>query len=50
MSYIFFLDVYDGPSPEAIRRASLRSNLPGHAITEFVILDPYPYKQNGCAE
>jgi hypothetical protein len=33
--------VYDGPSPEAIRRAACRNKLPVHEITEVLILDPY---------
>jgi hypothetical protein len=36
--------VYDGPSPEAIRRAASRSKLPVQRITEVRILDPYFYK------
>lgn len=35
--------IYDGPSPEAIRQAALRSNLPIDRITEVRILDPYFY-------
>lgn len=37
--------VYDGPSPEAIRRASVRNKLPVHEITEVVVLDPHAYQQ-----
>lgn len=33
--------VYDGPSPEAIRRAAQRSGLPVDRITEVRVLDPY---------
>lgn len=33
--------VYDGPSPEAIRRAAGRSQLPVSRITEVRVLDPY---------
>jgi Protein of unknown function (DUF4242) len=36
--------VYDGPSPEAIRRAAGRSKLPVGRITEVRVLDPYFYK------
>ena len=33
--------IYDGPSPEAVRRAAARSNLPITSITEVRVLDPY---------
>lgn len=33
--------VYDGPSPEAIRRAAQRNGLPVDRITEVRSLDPY---------
>jgi hypothetical protein len=36
--------VYDGPSPEAIRRTASRSKLPIGRITEVRVLDPYFYK------
>ncbi|HXI48502.1 MAG TPA: DUF4242 domain-containing protein [Steroidobacteraceae bacterium] len=36
--------VYDGPSPEAIRRAAGRGKLPVGRITEVRVLDPYFYK------
>jgi len=36
--------VYDGPSPEAIRRTANRSRLPVERITEVRVLDPYFYK------
>jgi hypothetical protein len=36
--------VYDGPSPEAIRRTAGRSKLPVGRITEVRVLDPYFYK------
>ena len=36
--------VYDGPSPEAIRRTAGRSRLPVGRITEVRVLDPYFYK------
>ncbi len=36
--------IYDGPSPEAIRRAAGRNGLPIDSITEVRVLDPYFYK------
>ena len=36
--------VYDGPSPEAIRRTATRNKLPVQRITEVRVLDPYLYK------
>src|ERR1700732_1885234 len=36
--------VYDGPSPEAIRRTATRNKLPVQRITEVRVLDPYFYK------
>ena len=35
--------IYDAPSPEAIRRAASRNNLPVDKITEVRVLDPYFY-------
>lgn len=35
--------IYDAPSPEAIRRAARRNNLPVDKITEVKVLDPYFY-------
>lgn len=35
--------VYDGPSPEAVRRAAGISSLPVDRITEVRVLDPYFY-------
>ncbi len=35
--------IYDAPSPEAVRRASRRNNLPIDKITEVRVLDPYFY-------
>ncbi len=35
--------IYDGPSPEAIRRAANRNKLPIHKITEVSVFDPYFY-------
>ena len=36
--------VYDGPSPEAIRRTASRNKLPLQRITEVSVLDPYFYR------
>ena len=36
--------IYDGPSPEAIRRTATRNKLPVGQITEVSVLDPYFYK------
>jgi hypothetical protein len=36
--------IYDAPSPEAIRTAAKRSNLPVNSITQVNVLDPYFYK------
>lgn len=36
--------VYDGPSPEAIRRAAGHSSLPVDRITKVSVLDPYFYR------
>jgi hypothetical protein len=33
--------VYDAPTPEAIRRAARRNNLPVDRITQVRVLDPY---------
>lgn len=35
--------VYDGPDPEAIRRAAERNQLPVDRITRVTVLDPYFY-------
>jgi hypothetical protein len=35
--------VYDGPTPEAIRRAAQRNDLPVDRITQVTVLDPYFY-------
>lgn len=35
--------IYDGPSPEALRRAAGLSELPLSSITEVNVLDPYFY-------
>ncbi len=36
--------IYDGPDPEAIRRAAARNHLPVDRITEVRVLDPYFYR------
>lgn len=36
--------IYDGPDPEAIRRAAERNGLPVDRITEVRVLDPYFYR------
>lgn len=36
--------IYDGPTPEAIRRVASRNNLPVDRITEVRVLDPYFYR------
>jgi hypothetical protein len=33
--------IYDGPNPEAIRRAAERNRLPVDRITKVSVLDPY---------
>ena len=35
--------VYDGPTPEAIRKTAARNALPVHRITQVRVLDPYFY-------
>lgn len=35
--------VYDGPTPEAIRKAAERTGLPVDRITKVTVLDPYFY-------
>ncbi len=36
--------VYDGPNPEAIRRAAERNGLPVDRIVKVTVLDPYFYR------
>lgn len=36
--------IYDGPNPEAVRRAADRSDLPIDRITKVSVLDPYFYR------
>jgi Protein of unknown function (DUF4242) len=35
--------IYDGPTPDTIRRAAQRNGLPVDRITEVRVLDPYFY-------
>lgn len=37
-------DVYDAPSPEAIRRSAGRNRLPIDLITEVRVLEPYAFE------
>ena len=36
--------LYEGPNPEAIRKASARNGLPIDVITQVSVLDPYGYR------
>lgn len=36
--------IYDAPSPDAIRSAARRNNLPVDSITAVSVLDPYFYQ------
>ena len=36
--------IYDGPSPESIRKVAERNGLPVSRITEVSVLDPYFYR------
>ncbi len=36
--------IYDGPSPEAIRRVAGKNNLPVDRVTQVSVLDPYFYR------
>jgi len=36
--------IYDGPSPEAIRKTAGRNSLPVDQIVQISVLDPYFYK------
>ncbi len=36
--------VYDGPTPESIRKVADRNGLPVNRITEVSVLDPYFYR------
>jgi hypothetical protein len=35
--------IYDGPTPEAVRRSAMRNKLPISKITEVRVLNPYFY-------
>lgn len=35
--------IYEAPTPEAVRKAASRNNLPIEKITEVSVLDPYFY-------
>lgn len=35
--------IYDGPDPEAVRKAAVRNQLPIDKITKVTVLDPYFY-------
>ena len=35
--------IYDGPTPESIRRAATSNGLPVDSISEVTVLDPYFY-------
>jgi hypothetical protein len=37
--------VYDGPSPEAIRKTAARNDLPVERITQVRVLDPYFFER-----
>ena len=36
--------IYDGPSPESIRKTATRNSLPVDRITQVSVLDPYFYR------
>ncbi len=36
--------IYDGPSPEAIRKTAAKNSLPVDRITQVSVLDPYFYR------
>lgn len=40
-------DLYEAPSPEAVRATSARNRLPVERITEVRVLDPYSYVEEG---
>jgi hypothetical protein len=42
--------VYDGPSPEAIRKSAARNQLPVERITQVRVLDPYFYPEDKQGE
>jgi hypothetical protein len=38
--------IYDAPTPEAVRKAAARNNLPIDKITEVRVVDPYIYQSD----
>jgi hypothetical protein len=42
-------DVYEAPTPEAIRKTSARNRLPLDRITEVRVLEPHPHVSTGIA-
>ena len=36
--------VYDGPTPESVRRSATRTSMPIDRITQVQVLDPYFYR------
>jgi hypothetical protein len=38
-----WFSLYDGPSPEALRRASFRNGLPTHEIFAVLVVSPYAF-------
>jgi uncharacterized protein DUF4242 len=42
--------IYDGPNPEAIRRAADRNGLPVDRITRVTVLDPYFYTPSASVD
>ena len=41
--------IYDAPTPEAVRRAAEKSQLPIERITRVTVLSPYFYRDGGAA-
>jgi hypothetical protein len=39
--------IYDGPDPEAIKRAATANGLPVDSVSEVRVLDPYFYTSSG---
>jgi hypothetical protein len=37
--------IYDGPSPEALRKSAARNGLPVERITQVRVLEPYSYSE-----
>ena len=42
--------IYDAPSPDAIRNAAERNNLPVDSVTQISVLDPYFYYWKKASE